>query len=457
MTSDPDLSRSTVPDDNGAQTNPTPNHSVNSESVNSEEGNARNSRNNRIDMSIQPKPNPQKLASQRNALTQMKEPESTQPPLIPIIFVAIGVMSVGLAIGNSWLGVAGAIVALLVSLRVLWVDARSTILEFLSSEQRTLLISIFGFVAAFWGLLQVTGIWRRVGIWYSQLNWDAVGATGEVIGAVGQILIAILAVYVAWRQYVISKDLTIQQNIITQQQTIDSYFQGISELVLDEEGLLEDLPLERAIAEGRTAAILSSVDAAGKAKVLRFLSRSRLLTPLKRDGRLGRAILDGAGGYAEDRDFGTRVIDLGVMLAGANLSNTDLRWTDLSDINLIRANLSGCDLVKTNLSRTVLYEANLAGADVMGTRLFYGSATTATPRTRTDIPNYTTGEHTGAVIENADFSEVKRLSDEQRYYCCAWGGMATRATIPGGCGGIPNLLEQDTPGRIRDEAEPAEF
>lgn len=363
-----------------------------------------------------------------------------KPPLGLLILAAVGVMFVGLAIGNLWMGFAGAIVALLISLRVIWLDLRSVIRELLSPRQQTLTISILGLVVAVFGLLQVSGLWQRFGLWYNQLNWDALGATGEVIGAVGQILIAILAVYVAWRQYVISKDLTIQQNIITQQQTIDSFFQGISELVLDEEGLLEDLPLERAIAEGRTAAILGSVDAAGKAKVLRFLSQSRLLTPLKRDGRLGRAILDGRGGYAEDRDYGTRVIDLGVMLASTDLSKTDLRWTDLSDINMIRTNLSYCELIKTNLSRTILCGADLTGADMMGARLFYGSAETATPRTREDIPDYTTGEFTGAVIENASFIGVQRLSDEQRYYCCAWGGAATRSTIPGGCEGIPNRL-----------------
>jgi uncharacterized protein YjbI with pentapeptide repeats len=247
-------------------------------------------------------------------------------------------------------------------------------------------------------------------------------------------------VYVAWRQYVISKDLTIQQNLITQQQTIDSYFQGISELVLDAEGLLEDWPQERAIAEGRTAAILSSVDSTGKAKVVRFLSRSRLLSPLKRDRILGRAILDGTGGYEEDRENGVRVIDLGVMLAGANLSNTDLRWTDLSDVNLIRASLHNCDLVKTNFVRTILAEADLSSSDIFGAKFFYGRAQTASPRSRTVMPNYKTGAHTGAVIENADFSNVERMSEEQRYYCCAWGGSKTRATIPGGCEGIPNLL-----------------
>ncbi len=122
------------------------------------------------------------------------------------------------------------------------------------------------------------------------------GALAEGFGALGQILVALLAAYVAWRQYVISRDLTTQQNRITQQQTIDSYFQGIADLILDDEGLLEDWPPERAIAEGRTAAILGGLDAEGKAKIIRFLSGAKLLSPLKRDRRLGRAIFDGLGG-----------------------------------------------------------------------------------------------------------------------------------------------------------------
>ncbi|MBD2000217.1 pentapeptide repeat-containing protein [Leptolyngbya sp. FACHB-541] len=363
-----------------------------------------------------------------------------QPPYWLIILMAIAIMTTGLIIGNFWLGVAGAAVAFLASLKVVWAPIKAALAELISEQQWQLTIATLGLVFALLGILILSGVPEQLQIWWSLVNWEATGALGEVLGALGQILIAILAVYVAWRQYVISKDLTIQQNLITQQQTIDTYFQGISDLVLDEEGLLEDWPQERAIAEGRTAAILSSVDAGGKAKVVRFLSRSRLLTPLMRDRRLGRAMLDGVGGYQEDRNFGIRVIDLGVMLAAADLSGTDLRWTDLSDANLIRANLGRCDLVKTNLSRTILVDANLTGADLMGTRLFYGPVSTATPRSRTEIPDYITGTCTGAVIENADLTGVQRMSDEQRQYCCAWGGSKTRSTIPGGCDGIANKL-----------------
>lgn len=357
-----------------------------------------------------------------------------------ILLVALAIVLVGLGFNQFWLILAGSIVALLLSLQILFPTLKPIVIELLTEQDQGILLGSIGAIVGTIGLLTVLGAGQVIATWFTTWDWNAIGALGEVFGALGQILIAILAVYIAWRQYVISKDLTIQQNIITQQQTIDTYFQGISDLVLDEEGLLEDWPQERAIAEGRTAAILSSVDGAGKAKILRFLSRARLLSPLKRDQRLGRAILDGSGGYAEDRLRGVRVIDLGVMLAAADLAGTDLRWTDLSEANLIRANLTNCDLVKTNFTRTILCGAKLRDVDLTGTRLFYGKAETATPRSRTEPPDLKTGVHTGAVIENADFTNAQDMSEEQRYYCCAWGGSRTRSTIPGGCDGIPNKL-----------------
>ncbi|MBW4583445.1 MAG: pentapeptide repeat-containing protein [Tildeniella nuda ZEHNDER 1965/U140] len=360
-----------------------------------------------------------------------------------IVLGATAIMVAGFVLNLSWLGLFGAAIALAASVSILWVPfLRPFLRELVSSQEAAVPIAFVGGFVAVVALLKLIGVDRWFSGLFAQANWDAIGALGEVFGAVGQILIALLAVYIAWRQYVIEKDLTTQQNLITQQQTIDSFFQGISDLVLDDDGLLEDWPQERAIAEGRTAAILSSVDGGGKAKIIRFLSRARLLSPLKRDQRLGRAILDGTGGYEEDRVYGVRVIDLGVMLAGADLSNSDLRWTDLSEINLIRANLSNCDLVRTNLSGTILCQASLRGSDLNGTRLFYGKARTASPRSKTEHPDYRTGAYTGAVVENADLTGAVNLSEEQREYCCAWGGSKTRSSIPGGCEGIPNQLER---------------
>jgi uncharacterized protein YjbI with pentapeptide repeats len=357
-----------------------------------------------------------------------------------LILITLLLMALGLWFRLPWLGLTSAIAALCLSLGVVFTSVRGWVIKFLTIQERRTILAFIGFVSAIAGLLNYFGFYGNIGTWLTQFKYDEFGSWAEWIGAVGQILIAMLAVYVAWAQYVISKDLTIQQNRITQQQTIDTYFQGISDLTLNEEGLLEDWPQERAIAEGRTASIVSSIDENGKAKVIRFLSQSGLLTPLKRDNHLGRAILDGSGGYSEDRAYGTRVIDLGVMLAGAYLVGQDLRWTDLSEANMVRANLSQCDLVKANLARTVLYEANLAAADIKGARLFYGETETASPRSITVQPDYETGKHTGMVVEKANFSGIKRMSEEQRYYICSWCGEKSRSTVPGGCEGIPNKL-----------------
>ncbi|MDB9458157.1 pentapeptide repeat-containing protein [Dolichospermum circinale CS-545/17] len=369
------------------------------------------------------------------------------PRILLFTSLSMAITLISIVINNSWLGILGTLATLLLSLLILYPWWQDIIQEWFSPEDRKVFVGLIGLIVAIIGLFRFTNLGHSLLLWGKRINWEASGTLAEWFGALGQIAIAIIAVYVAWRQYVISKDLTIQQNlltvqqnVITQQQTIDSYFQGVSDLILDEEGLLEDWPQERAIAEGRTAAIFSSVDGSGKAKILRFLSRSKLLTPLQRDRRLGRAILDGTGGYAEDRLEGVRVIDLGVMLAGADLADNDLRWTDLSEANLVRANLSNCDLVKANLSRTILYEANLSNTDLNGVRLFYGLVEQASPRSRTQPPNYETGEHTGAVIENADFTNAQRMSPATHYYCCAWCGEKTRNTIPGGCEGIPNKL-----------------
>jgi uncharacterized protein YjbI with pentapeptide repeats len=363
-------------------------------------------------------------------------------PVQAIAALAIGIMLIGLATNNLWLGILGGFAALFLSLQILWRPLTQVLAKWVPLRQQptflAALISLMAIAGLAYLVIFSSRIQRQSAA--NQISWEALGALGEVFGALGQILIAVLALYVAWRQFVISKELTKQQNTITQQQTIDAYFQGIAELVLDDEGLLEDWPQERALAEGRTAAILSSVDAEGKAKIIRFLSSSKLLTPLRRDRRLGRPMFDGMGGYEEDIEQGVRVIDLGRMLARASLVDTDLRGIDLSEANLFRTNFSNCDLTRTDLVRSILCEALLVGADLDRTRLFYGPVETASPRDRTHPPNYQTGAQTGAVVESADFTDVQGLSEAAHYYCCAWGGTRTRETIPGGCNGIPNKL-----------------
>jgi len=352
---------------------------------------------------------------------------------------AIALLLLGWLFNNPLLLIPGIFTAVFLSWSVV-ISPLKSLYQLVKPQQRKQVLAWLGWIIALVSLFKLLGVGGQINALLTAIKWDEFGSWADWFGALGQISIAVIAVYVAWRQYIISRDLTIQQNRITQQQTIDTYFQGICELSLGNDGFLEDWPQERAFAEGRTAAILKSVDGQGKAKIIRFLSQSRLLTPLKRDRHLGRPILDGQGGYAEDRLHGIRVINLGVMLAGANLSGTDLRWTDLSEANLMQSDLNGCDLYGANLSRIIFYEASLMNADLKNTRLFYGTVETATPRRRGQRGDYETGELTGAVVEKANFTGVQGLSEQQHYYCCAWCGEASRTTIPGGCEGIPNLL-----------------
>jgi uncharacterized protein YjbI with pentapeptide repeats len=274
-------------------------------------------------------------------------------------------------------------------------------------------------------------------------NWEAIGALGEgVVGAFGQIMVASVALMIAWRQVLVDQRLTTQQNRITQAQTIDSFIHGISELISDEEGMLEDWPLERMLAEGRLSAVFGSIDRDGKARVLRFLSHAKLLTPLKRDYRLGRAILDGEGSYAEDRAAGVPVIRLQQLLKGVDLSGTDLRGVDFNGADLRGADLSFCDLTGANLAGTNLAGTNLEKSRLEDCRFFYGRPQTASPRLGSAPFDLATGAGTGAVVENINLSGARLLDPQTHHYLASWCGPRSRATIPGGCKGVPSQLER---------------
>ena len=281
---------------------------------------------------------------------------------------------------------------------------------------------------------------------WQERNWEAIGAIGEgVIGAFGQILVAMVALLIAWQQVRVDQRLTGQQNVITQAQTIDNLIQGISELIVDEEGLLEDWPLERMLAEGRLAAVLSSIDAQGKARVLRFLSHALLLSPLRRDARLGRAILDGLGGYELDWQNGVAVVRLHSMLRGTDLSGCDLRGVDLHGTDLRGVDFSGTDLSDANLAGADLTGAILDRCCLDGTLLFFGRAQTATPRHPDRPRDLLTGGGSGAIVVDASFRGIRRLDPQQHYYLASWSGTRSRATLPGGCRGIANQLVQPPP------------
>ena len=372
--------------------------------------------------------------SKSNRLTRLAPPISRLKAFFLIMAVVVTVIAITAMYLDRdelvyiSLGVISAIILPILTPPLLSTIANSPLGQRWDITIASVITGVAVFIAA-----HVTGLDSVFGRWFDSLKWEA-------LGAVGQILIAILAVWVAWRQNQISETLTGQQNVITQQQTIDSYFQGISDLVLDPQGQLEDWPLERAIAQARTAALLGGSDADGRSKIVRFLSSANLLTPLKRDGLLGRPILDGTGGYVVDLANGVRVVNLGMMLASRAVNNTDLRNSDLTGANLIKTNFSNCDLTGANFSGAVLVKANLRGTDFSRVKIFYGNLETASPRDRNHLPNFETGEYTGAVVEDADFSKAIDISEETRQYLCAWCGKKSRKTIPGGCDDVPNRL-----------------
>ena len=99
------------------------------------------------------------------------------------------------------------------------------------------------------------------------MNWVAVGAIAEIAGAAGSIAIAGVAVYIGIRQWVDGKRISREQRELTERiernndaskleqeriiraQSLDSYFDGISTLLLrDEDGIFTDTA--RALTKG---------------------------------------------------------------------------------------------------------------------------------------------------------------------------------------------------------------
>jgi uncharacterized protein YjbI with pentapeptide repeats len=372
----------------------------------------------------------------RSRLSRLNQSASLQ------LLVGSGTTLAGLLLHWRWLALPAALVTVVLALAQLLPPFWRVLSGRLDDVPTTRVLAVAGLLVAALALPLALGWWDPLLEIYRSRNWEAIGAIGEgVIGAIGQILVALVALAIAWRQVMIDQRLTSQQNRITQAQTIDSFIHGISELIVDEEGLLEDWPLERMLAEGRLAAVMGSIDREGRARILRFLSHARLLTPLRRDHRLGRAILDGEGNYEEDRRRGVPVIRLQQVLKGSDLSGTDLRGVDFNGADLRGANLSGADLREANLSGVNLAGADLEGALLDGTQFFQGRAATASPAGTPGAVDHESGHGTGAIVENANFSGVRQLDPQAQHYLAAWSGTRSRRTLPGGCRGVASRLE----------------
>ena len=167
----------------------------------------------------------------------------------------LGIIAIICGLWFHYIGltVAGCTIALVSSTPVIYQSIRSKILKPTSSGQKLKLITAITLTITIVVLFKIGGFFNNIDTLSARTNWNMVGTLGLWSGALGQTAIATVAAYVSWRQYIVSRDLTIEQNrlnrlqnILSQQQTIDNYFQGISDLViinclLLREGILESI------------------------------------------------------------------------------------------------------------------------------------------------------------------------------------------------------------------------
>ena len=166
------------------------------------------------------------------------------------------------------------------------------------------------------------------------MNWIALGAIAQLAGAVGSIAIAAVAVYIGVRQWVDGKRISREQRELTEEiernnsaskleqeriiraQSLDSYFDGISTLLLrDEDGIFTDTA--RSLTKGRTDAILKILKADEKRNLIAFLYGSGLISR-----------------------NGTDSVPM-VALSGSDLSQVELNGVSLQRAGFSMANLRG--------------------------------------------------------------------------------------------------------------------
>jgi len=303
------------------------------------------------------------------------------------------------------------------------------------------------------------------------MNRLAVGALAEIAGATGSIAIAAVAVYVGIRQWVDGKRISREQRELTEEierkseaakleqdriiraQSPDSYFDGISTLLLrDEDGIFTDTA--RSLTKGRTDAILKILKADEKRNLIAFLYGSGLISS-NGDGEPAMVALSGSDlsevelngtalpnagfGMANLRGASIKEADLdGVDLRGADLSEADLTGSDLSLANLHGVIAPGAILSGVDLSHAVLSGADLRGADLSGSDLtstdlsgsnLHGADLRDAKLDNSNLSgaNLRDANLTGTVlqdsnltnlisIEGADFTGVSDLSSESAEY-----------------------------------------
>ena len=315
--------------------------------------------------------------------------------------------------------------------------------------------------------------WDVLGHVGEPVLWDALGHVGEFVGGVGSIFIGAIVVYIACRQWLDEKRTgrehkalveeierrheaaKEEQERIVRAQSLDAYFDGISNLLLRDG---EFSATARNLTKGRTDAILKVLKSDEKRNLVAFLYGSGLITlglsingdgslpvislagsdlsrvelrgATLRNAKLGMADLRGAqireadldeadlrGADLREADFSgadlSRANLHGAVAAAAALIGADLSEADLSGADLRGSDFSGADLSGTNLSGANLRGANLTGANLRGSNL---SGANLREANLTDANLLEAGLTNLISIDGADFTNVQNLSQDTRRY-----------------------------------------
>ena len=123
----------------------------------------------------------------------------------------LGIIAIGCGLWFHYIGltVAGCTIALVSSTPAIYQGIRSKIPKSTSSHQKSLFITAIALTIAAVVLLKLGGFFNNIDTLSARTDWNMVGALGLWGGALGQTAIATIAAFVSWRQYIVSRYLTI--------------------------------------------------------------------------------------------------------------------------------------------------------------------------------------------------------------------------------------------------------
>jgi uncharacterized protein YjbI with pentapeptide repeats len=165
------------------------------------------------------------------------------------------------------------------------------------------------------------------------------------------------------------------ENQRSQDTALQAYFDGMTDLLIDEQGtqlrkLDPDTEAQRLI-QARTETLFAILDKDREVSVVLFLARSDVIPkgdPLVSLAGIDLSFIDLRGIDLSETSLAASNLAHAI-LTNVNLSRSDLGNANLSEANLREANLSGANLSGANLSGANLSGANLSSANLSGANL----------------------------------------------------------------------------------------